>query len=91
MNAVILSVDEITLTLFGQHIGEKHDEMVARTEKYLFIKATEIISAGITVIFDWGFWQAEERRLAADYFKDKNIGIEWHYVDVNNDVWEKNL
>ncbi|MDE6745031.1 MAG: ATP-binding protein, partial [Oscillospiraceae bacterium] len=32
--AVMLSVDEITLSLFGQHIGEKHDEICERTQKY---------------------------------------------------------
>jgi len=26
-NAVILSVDEITLALFGQHLGDEHDEI----------------------------------------------------------------
>lgn len=29
--AVLLSVDEITLALFGQHIGERHDEIVEKT------------------------------------------------------------
>jgi predicted kinase len=32
INAVILSVDEITLALFGQNISDKHDEMVEKTE-----------------------------------------------------------
>ena len=38
-NAVILSVDEIMLTIFGQHCGEMHDEYAARTQKYLDKKA----------------------------------------------------
>jgi predicted kinase len=29
--AVLLSCDEITFALFGQYIGEKHDEMVEKT------------------------------------------------------------
>ena len=44
-NAVLLSVDEITLALFGQHCGDKHDEYVERTEKYL-------ASVGLTGAFD---------------------------------------
>ena len=32
--AVVLSVDEITLAIFGQFIGEKHDEVVEKTQKY---------------------------------------------------------
>ena len=30
-NTVLLSCDEITLALFGQYIGEKHDEIVEKT------------------------------------------------------------
>ena len=44
-NAVLLSVDEITLALFGQHCGDKHDEYVERTEKYLLSKSLELIQA----------------------------------------------
>ena len=51
--AILLSVDEITLALFGQHIGEKHDEIVRKTEEYLYNKAVEIIKLGVNVIFDW--------------------------------------
>ncbi len=89
--AVLLSVDEITLALFGQYIGEKHDEIVEKTQAYLFEKACEILSAGITVIFDWGFWTQEERQYATNYFKDRNISIEWHYVSVSDEVWRHNL
>ena len=32
--AVLLSVDEIMLALFGQHIGEKHDEMCEKERIY---------------------------------------------------------
>lgn len=89
--AVLLSVDEITLALFGQHIGEKHDEMVERTEKYLFVKAIEIISVGADVIFDWGFWTIEERQYVTRFFKEKDIKIEWHYIDVSDSIWRQNL
>jgi len=35
--AVLLSVDEITLTLFGQHLGSEHDE-IAKKQKNICIK-----------------------------------------------------
>ena len=89
--AVLLSVDEITLALFGQHIGEKHDEICEKTQNYLFEKATEIIASNISVIFDWGFWTSEERRYATEFFKGKGIKIEWHYINVSDDIWKKNL
>jgi len=90
-NAVILSVDEITLALFGQHLGEKHDEITEKTEKYLLKKAVEIISIGVNVIFDWGFWTHKKREFITDYFKGLNINIEWHYVDVDKETWYKNV
>ena len=46
-NAVLFSVDEITLALFGQHCGDKHDEYVERTEKYLLNKSLELIQKDI--------------------------------------------
>jgi predicted kinase len=90
-NAVILSVDEITLALFGQHLGDKHDEIAERTEKYLFKKAVEIISGGINVIFDWGFWMRKQRQFAAKYFNDLGINVEWHYVEADDTNWQKYL
>ena len=89
--AVLLSADEITLALFDSEIGEKHDENVERTEKYLFEKAVEIIKTGTDVILDWGFWTREERLTASKFFKNKNIEYEWHYIDVSDEVLRENL
>ena len=41
-HAVLLSVDEITLALFGQHCGDNHDDYVERTQNYLFDKSLEL-------------------------------------------------
>ena len=87
--AVLLSVDEITLSLFGQHLGSKHDEIAEKTEKYLYKKSVEIISLDINVILDWGFWKKSQRKYATEYFKNLGIEIEWHYIDVDNKIWEK--
>ena len=57
-NAVLLSVDEITLALFGQHCGDKHDEYVERTEKYLLNKSLELIKNKINVVI-WVKFQSE--------------------------------
>ena len=71
--AVLLSTDEITLALFGQHIGEKHDEYVERTQNYLFEKSAELIETGINVVLDWGFWMKEERDYAREFYGNRNI------------------
>ena len=89
--AVLLSVDEILLAIFGQHIGEKHDEIADKTEIYLLEKSIEIINSGIDVILDWGFWTNKKRKYASMFYKDKGINIEWHYIDINDIIWHKNI
>ena len=89
--AVRLSADEIMLALFGQHLGEKHDEIDEKTRTYLFKKSIEIIESGINVILDWGFWTNEFRQYTSDFYVEKGIGIEWHYIDVNDNVWYRNI
>lgn len=89
--AVMLSVDEITLSLFGQHIGEKHDEICERTQKYLFEKSLEIIEIGTDVILDWGFWQREDREYAREFYKSRGVPCEFHYVYISDEAWKRNL
>jgi len=89
--AVLLSVDEITLALFGSDAGESHNDNVEKTQKYLFEKAVEIVETGIDVVLEWGFWLREERLEASEFFKNKNIEYEWHYVDVSDGILRKNL
>lgn len=35
-STVLLSVDEITITLFGPNGGKEHDLMVEKTKRYLY-------------------------------------------------------
>lgn len=89
--AVILSVDEITLALFGQHCGDKHDEYVARSEKYLFDKSLEILQIGVNVVLDWGFWTKAERQYAKEFYKSHNVQCEFHYLDISEELWHQRL
>ena len=90
-NAVLLSVDEITLALFGQHCGDKHDEYVERAEKYLLNKSMEFISKDVNVILDWGFWTKAERKAVKEFYKSRNIECELHYIDISDEVWKSRL
>lgn len=90
-NAVLLSVDEIMLAVFGQHAGEKHDEYCENLQKYLFEKSQEIIGIGRDVILDWGFWQKEKRDYAKGFFGSKSIPCELHYIDISSEVWRQRL
>ena len=90
-NAVILSVDEMTLALFGNDIGEKHDEYVEKTETYLFEKSVEIVETGINVVLDWGLWTKAEREYARDFYRKHNIPCEIHYLDIPDDEWNRRI
>ena len=90
-NAVLLSIDEITLALFGQHCGDMHDEYVERTEKYLLNKSLELIQKDINVVLDWGFWTKAERESAKGFYKSRNIECELHYVNISDEVWKSRL
>ena len=90
-HAVLLSVDEITLALFGQHCGDMHDTYVERTKNYLFDKSLELIEAEINVVLDWGFWMKKERDYAKAFYKARDIECEFHYIDINNETWKDRL
>jgi predicted kinase len=97
-NAVLLSADELTLALFGACTGANHDEIVEKTQAYLFNITTEIATAGANVILDWGFMTREERQYATEFFAsgkpkytNKSIQVEWHYVSVTDEVLRDNL
>lgn len=90
-NAVILSCDELVFDLSLEDIGEKHDELVAKIKKYLYKKSEEIIGAGTSVILDLGFWSKKEREEISKYYLERNIAFEWHYIDISDEDWERNI
>ena len=90
-NAVILSCDELTHVLFDNNLGDKHDEMSKRIWHYLLKKSEDIIRTNTNVILDWGFWVREDRKCISNYFNLKNIECEWHYIDVDDETWQKNI
>lgn len=88
---VLLSVDEIMLSIFGQHCGELHDEYAQRTKDFLFAKSIELIESGIDVILDWGPWTKEGRADAKAYFTARNIECECHYIDISDELWQERI
>lgn len=90
-NAVVLSVDEITLALFGQNAGDKLDHYVEKSEAYLYRKSIDIIDTGINVILDWGFWTKKEREFAKCFYASRNIECEFHYISIDNSEWQNRL
>lgn len=90
-NAVILSVDEITLALFPDGAGEMLDTYVERAEKYLYKKSLEVIRAGCDVILDWGFWTKPEREYPRQFYGQNNIPCELHYLDISDELWNQRI
>ena len=90
-NAVLLSIDEFMLAIFGQDAGEKHDEYASAIEKLLLEKSAEIVSAGVNAVLDWGFWTREKRRYAREFYGSRGIDSELHYIDISGDVRKRRI
>lgn len=43
------------------------------------------------VILDWGFWSRKERTDVSAYYKNADIDFEWHYIDISDADWAKNI
>lgn len=91
LNAVVLSIDEVMLAVFGRDAGDKHDEYAKAVEKLLLAKSAEIVKAGVDVILDWGFWTREKRRSAKEFYNMRHIKCELHYLDINDSIWKKRI
>ena len=89
--AVLLSVDELVLSILGSDLGDKHDEITDRVQTYLFEKSVEVVRAGSNVLLDWGFWTSEKRRAARAFYESRGIVCEFHYIDVPDTIWHRNI
>lgn len=90
-NAVILSTDEVTYDLIDNMQGEAYEDFAYRVNKYLMKKSIELAKIGCNVILDWGFWTRNERKEITDLYKQNNIDIQWHYIDIDDKVWYDNI
>ncbi len=90
-NAVLLSSDELISALFHPHENEYHDRVINSVHEYLMKRSVEIVNAGTSVILDWGFWTEKSRKDISDFYKSNRINYEWHYIDIDNEKWQKNI
>ena len=90
-NAVILSTDEVTYDLINNEQGEFYNVFSERVNLYLRKKAAEIVKAGANVILDWGFWTCAGRKEISEFFAKQDVSFEWHYIDVKDDTWQKQI
>ena len=90
-SAAVLSVDEITLALFGPTPGDMLDEYVRRTEEYLYQKSVELVETGINVVLDWGFWTKRERDEARQFYASHGIACGFHYLEIGDQEWFRRI
>lgn len=91
INGVVLSLDDMMLSLFDEFLGDKHDDIAEKCSKYLYDLATKIINAGTNVILDWSPWSVDGRKKMVENIKAKNIDVELHYIKVNEATWNAQI
>lgn len=79
-NAVVLSCDELMLSLFDSCLGDKHDATVKRCSLYLSGIADQVVAAGVDVVLDFGSWTAAERDAVRTFFVEHNIPVRLYYL-----------
>ncbi len=62
IGAIILSVDQMMLTVYGREIPcSEHKNYIEKVKKSLFSMGHQILKRGLPIIIDFGFWTKEER------------------------------
>ena len=90
-NTVILSIDEITLTMFPEGAGEMHDIYARRAEEYLLSLSLQILQAGTDVILDWGLWTRAQRDRLRSFWAQHGVDNEIHYLRVGKAEWDRRI
>jgi len=89
--AVLLSCDELVLTILGSDLGDRHDEILAKVKDYLFKKADELLSCGTGVVLEWGFWSRADRDFAREFFAQRGHRTALHYITLSDEQWQANI
>ena len=89
--AVILSCDGV-MTLFPRLEGDAaYAQVSEKVKAYLLAQAVDIARCGAGVILDWGFWSKDEREKTGAFFADRQLPVQWHYLDISAERWEENI
>lgn len=84
--AVVLNSDELTLS-----IPFEHDIVYPIVKDYMMRKAVEIVRSGANVVMDFGFWSRADRDHAKAFFSGAGVELEWRYVSVTDEEWNRNI
>lgn len=89
--AVILSCDELMLSVLPQDLGEDYSIYSEKSKNYLHARTVDIVRAGCNVILDWGFWYKKERADISKFYEEHGIEYEWHYIDISEEKRRENI
>lgn len=83
---VVLSCDELMLSLFEGCLGERHDGTVLDIERYFCSLAPGIISLGGDVILDYGHWSRALRDEVRRLCRESGIDCRMHYITAGDET-----
>ncbi len=89
--AVLLSADELMLSLFGQNAGDKHDEYLEKVKTYLLNKSLELVSRGVDAVLDWGLWTRAERVGVRAFYAAHAVPCEIHYLEIDEETRQRRI
>ena len=89
--AMILSCDDLMLSLFDEQLGDQHQLIQRKSMDYLYNLADELVSIGVNVVVDFGFWSKAERIEVKQHFMDQGITTELHYINTPEIQTKKQL
>lgn len=85
VGGVVLSVDEWMLTAYGREVPcSEHKAHVDRIKEGLYRDAHKILSRGVPVILDFGYWTKEERAEVIVAFEGYEVKL--IYMDVPEEI-----
>lgn len=88
---VLFSVDDITLLLLGPYAGNTLNEYCEKLETYFLEKSAETAKNGVNCIIDIGLWTKAERERVRNFFKERGVKCEIHYLKVSEKEWKKRI
>ncbi|MDR0863221.1 MAG: ATP-binding protein [Oscillospiraceae bacterium] len=92
LGGVMLVVDEAILKVFGaeydlERVGQEYGKLI----EYVLWLAADMALHGTTVILESGYFGKDERDWYKKFFADRDVPYEWHYLEVNDETWSKNI
>lgn len=86
-SALRLTPDEWRIRLFGQDFeGEEHDDRHDLIEAMLWDIAARVLTLGVNVILDFGFWSRSEREDYRSRAAKLGASSEVHFLNVSEEV-----